>query len=88
MTKWVGEALSKVGKTKCVLSIISSFKKCGLSVGLDGSENDEVNIESLPEYQMLSAFVQDNELYWMMTMNLKKKIKIRVTLKTRKSLKL
>ena len=88
MTKWVGEAWSKVGKTKCVLSTKRSFKKCGLSVGLDGSENDEVNIESLPEYQMLSAFVQDNELYWMMTMNLKKKIKIRVTLKTRKSLKL
>ena len=52
MTKWVGEAWSKVGKTKYVLSIIRSFKKCGLSVGLDGSENDEVNIESLREYQM------------------------------------
>ena len=42
-------------------SIIPSFKKCGLSVALDGSENDEVNIESLPEYQMPSAFVQNNE---------------------------
>ena len=59
MTKWVGEAWSKVGKTKD--SIIRSFKKCGLSVALDGSENDEVNIEGLPEYQMPSAFVQDNE---------------------------
>ena len=59
MTKWVGEAWSKVGKMKD--SIIRSFKKCGLSVALDGSENDEVNIEGLPEYQMPSAFVQDNE---------------------------
>ena len=42
-------------------SIIHSFKKCGLSAALDESENDEVNIEGLPEYQMLSAFVQDNE---------------------------
>ena len=42
-------------------SIIHSFKKCGLSVALDGSENDEANIEGLPEYQMPSAFVQDNE---------------------------
>ena len=42
-------------------SIIRSFKKCGLSVALDGSENDEANIEGLPEYQMPSAFVQDNE---------------------------
>ena len=32
-----------------------------LSVALDRSENDEVNIEGLPEYQMPSAFVQDNE---------------------------
>ena len=59
MTKWVGEAWSKVGTMKD--SIIRSWKKCGLSVALDGSENDEVNIEGLPEYQMLSAFVQDNE---------------------------
>ena len=42
-------------------SIIRSFKECGLSVALDGSENDEVNIEGLPEYQMPSAIVQDNE---------------------------
>ena len=42
-------------------SIIRSFKECGLSVALDGSENDEVNSEGLPEYQMPSAIVQDNE---------------------------
>ena len=59
MTKWVDEAWSKVGKMKDC--IIRSSKKCGLSVALDGSENDEVNNEGLPEYQMLSAFVQDNE---------------------------
>ena len=41
-TKWVGDAWSKVGKMKD--SIIRSFKKCGLSVALDGSENDEVNM--------------------------------------------
>ena len=42
-------------------SIICSFKKCGLSVALDGSENDGVNIEGLTEYQMQSDFVQDHE---------------------------
>ena len=42
-------------------SIICFFKKCGLSVALDRSKNNEVNIEGLPEYQMPSAFVQDNE---------------------------
>ena len=59
MTKQVGEAWSKVGKMKD--SIIRYFKKCGLSVALDGSENNEVNIEGLPEHQMPSAFVQDNK---------------------------
>ena len=42
-------------------SIIRSFKKCDLSVALDGSENGEVNIKGLPEYKMTSAFVQDKE---------------------------
>ena len=59
MTKWVGEAWSKVRKMKD--PIIRFFKKCGFSVALDGSENDEINIEGLPEYQMPSAFVQDHE---------------------------
>ena len=59
MTNWVGEVLSKVRKLKD--SIICSFKKFGLSVALDGSENDGVKIEGLPEYQMPSALVQDNE---------------------------
>ena len=61
MTKWVCETWSKVGKMKYVLSIIRSFKMCGLSVALNGSENDNVNIDSLPEYEMPSAFAQDNE---------------------------
>ena len=56
-------------------SIIHSFKKDGLSVAFDGSENDEVNIKGLLQYQMPSAFVQDN-MYLIMTMNLKKKMKI------------
>ena len=30
-------------------------------MALDWSESDEVNIEGLPENQMPSAFVQDNE---------------------------
>ena len=75
MTKWDGEGWFKVGKMKD--SIIHSFKKCGLSMALNGSENDEVNIEDLCKIM---------NMYWMMTMNLKKKMKIRVTLKMRKSL--
>lgn len=30
--------------------IISSFKKCGISVANDGSENEEMNIEGLEDY--------------------------------------
>ena len=59
MAQWVGEAWSKVGKMKD--SIIRSFKKCGLSVASDGSENDEVNTEDMPKYQIPSVFVQDNK---------------------------
>ena len=59
MIKGVVEAWSKAGKMRD--SIIRFSKKCGLSVALDGSENDEVNIEGLPEDQMPSAFMQDNE---------------------------
>ena len=77
MTKWVGQ----VRKMKD--SIIRSFKKCGLSVALDGSENDEVNIEGLLEYQMSSAFVQDNEYVLDDEDESEKNMKIRVTLKMR-----
>jgi hypothetical protein len=58
MTKWVGAAWSKVGKMK--ESIVRSFKKCGLSVALDGSEDHEVNIEGIPDYQMPKPFVDDS----------------------------
>ena len=85
MKKWVDEACSKVGKMKD--SIIRFFKKCGLSVTLNGSENHEANIESLPEYQMLSAFVQGNEYVLDDDDESEKKMKIRVTLKVRKSFK-
>ena len=85
MTKWVGKAWFKVGEMKD--SIIRSFKKCGLSVALDGSENDEVSIEGLSEYQMPPVFVQDNEYVLDDDDESEKKMKIRVTLKMRKSLK-
>ena len=75
MTKWVGQ----VRKMKD--SIIRCFKKCGLSVALDESENDEVNIEGLLEYEMSSAFVQDNEYVLDDEDESEKNMKIRVTLK-------
>ena len=35
--------------------MIRSFKKCGVSLMLDGKENDEINIEGIPDYEMPQA---------------------------------
>ena len=77
MTKWVGGACSKVGKMKD--SIIRSFKKCGLSVALDGCENDEVNMRVCRNIKCHQPLCKIMNMYCMMKMNLKKKMKIRVT---------
>ena len=55
MTKWVGQAWKKISGIK--EWIIGSFKKCGLSVALDGSENAQVSIDSIQNYQMPRRFV-------------------------------
>ena len=51
--KWVVNAWQKVCSDKDM--VIRPFKKCGISVNLDGSEDKNVNIKSLPHYK-----------YWMM----------------------
>lgn len=48
LTKWVGNAWQETNKDV----VIRSFKKCGISVDLDGTENDTVNIEGVPGYEM------------------------------------
>ena len=45
MTKWVGQAWKKISERK--ESIVRSFKKCGLSVALDGSENTQMSINGI-----------------------------------------
>ena len=35
--------------------ISRNFKKCGINLALDGSENADLNIEGLEEYEMSSA---------------------------------
>ena len=49
MTKWVGDACVNTNQDM----VHMSFKKCGISLALDGSENHLLNIEKLPEYTML-----------------------------------
>ena len=48
VTKWVGKAWAEVG-SNCDM-VVRSFKKCDISLYLDGSENGEIHIESIEEY--------------------------------------
>ena len=53
LTKWVREAWKEINRNK--ETVIRSFKKCGVSLTLDGKENDEINIEGIPDYEMPQA---------------------------------
>ena len=55
MSKWVGAAWSKVGKMKFLVS-----KKCGLSMAFHESEVHELDIESIPNYEMPKPFADEN----------------------------
>ena len=35
--------------------VVRSFKKCGISLSLDGSENGDFHIETIEEYQLPTA---------------------------------
>ena len=50
LMKWVGEAWEELAKNKEM--IVRSFKKCGISVATDGSEDFEVHLEGLEDYQV------------------------------------
>ena len=52
-TKWVGKACTEVG-SNCDM-VVRSFKKCGISLILDVSENREIHIESIEEYKLPTA---------------------------------
>ena len=52
-TKWVGKAWKEVG-SNCDM-VVRSFKICGISLSLDGSEKAEVHIESIKEYELPTA---------------------------------
>ena len=56
MTKWVGQAWKKISGIKEL--IIRSFEKCGLLVAPDRSENAQVNINGLRNYERPQRFVQ------------------------------
>ena len=48
--KWVGKAQTEVGSNRNM--VLRSFKNCGISLSLDGSENGEIHIESIQENEL------------------------------------
>ena len=53
LTKWVDKPWQDVNQSRD--TIIRSFKKCGISFDLGGLEDDDINIEGIPDYKMPSA---------------------------------
>ena len=49
-TKWVAEAWDRIKKQKDL--ILNSFKNCGISTNVDGTEDDLVNIKGIEGYKM------------------------------------
>ena len=49
ITRWVGEAWELVSN-ELKESIIRSFRKCGITIALDGSEDNDINIRGLEDY--------------------------------------
>ena len=48
LTGWIGQAWEEISSNKEM--IVRSFKKCGISVAADGSEDSEIHIEGLEDY--------------------------------------
>ncbi len=57
-TKWVGEAWEEISRNKEM--VIRSFKKTGIAIAADRSEDNEINIEGLTGYTIESE--EDDEL--------------------------
>ena len=50
LTKWVGDAWEELLKNKDMIE--RSFKKCGISVAADGSEDFEIHFEGVEDYRV------------------------------------
>ena len=50
LTAWIGEAWEKTCANRDM--IIRGFRKCGISVAVDGSEDNDINIKGLENYKV------------------------------------
>ena len=57
ITFWIGTAWEKMCEKKDM--IIRAFRKCGISVPIDGSEDDAINIKGLEDYRVRN--IDENE---------------------------
>ena len=53
ITNWLETAWSEMSRKEDMIS--RSFKKCGITLALDGSENADLSIDGLEDYEMPSA---------------------------------
>ena len=53
LTRWVGNARDHICSNREIVK--RSFKKCGINVNIDGSENASVHHEGISEYVMPEA---------------------------------
>ena len=57
-TKWVGQAWEEVSAKKDMVQ--RSFMKTGIAMAIDGSQDEEINIEGLEKYQVNSDEDEDD----------------------------
>ena len=59
-TQWIGQAWQEVSAKKEM--VMRSFQKCGISLPIDGSKDDELNINSLPNYKIKEDAESEHDL--------------------------
>ena len=59
LSTWVGEAWEEVCSKPEMA--IRSFRKCGISVAMDGSEDEAINIHGVDDYKVESSDSADEE---------------------------
>ena len=59
LATWIGQAWEEVASRKDMIR--HSFKKCGISVAIDGSEDNDINIEGLENYSVNDEELDDSD---------------------------
>ena len=59
LTKWVGQAWEEVSANKQMIK--RTFRKCGISVPIDGSADDEIQLEGLADYTVQEDGVDEGD---------------------------